>query len=366
MRSTSKTWVVLGLLIASLWMSGCGKKNTSPTLSKGEGANTHHPSSNTQYPTPDTQFFDEVRLPMTEVKKQGNSQFCWIYAMLGTIETEHIVQGDSVSLSADYLIRQYLAEQTRYYFLSKGRHPIRQRGMATMALRLLQRYGAEPTHALRPKADADYGVVARKLTQMARMQYSLADVNRRAEELLDEATGFLPNRVFMLGAEYTPLEFAHSVCRKDEYIALTSFTHHPFGQPFVLEVPDNQWGDTFLNVSIDTLMRRIDQSLRTGHPVCWEGDITEPGFSFKKGVAVITEHLSPTTQIQKQRQCEFERRLTTDDHCMVLIGIAHDTQGRRYYLAKNSWGTHNPYGGLMYLSEDYLRLKTICVVLSEK
>ena len=306
------------------------------------------------------QFTDEVRLPMTDVKQQGSSQFCWIYAMLGTIETEHIARGDSVSLSADYLIRQYLAEQTRSYFLSKGQRAICQRGMATMTLRLLHRYGAEPTHALRPKEETDYGVVVRKLTQMARMQYSLAEVDRRADELLDEATGFLPNRVFMLGAEYTPLEFAHSVCRKDEYTALTSFTHHPFGQSFVLEVPDNLYADTCLNVPLDTLMQHIDQSLRTGHPVCWEGDITEPGFSFNRGVArVSTSHYVT----QHQRQQAFENRSTTDDHCMVLIGMAHDRHGHRYYIAKNSWGTQNPYGGLMYLSADYVRLKTIMVVV---
>ncbi|MBQ6653139.1 MAG: cysteine protease [Prevotella sp.] len=337
-KGTGKAAVYLCLFFVSVLLCCCGE-NTEDT----------------------ERFTDEVRLPMTDVKSQGSSSFCWIYAMLATIETEHIGRGDSVSLSADYLIRQYLAEQIRSCFLSKGRRSIRQRGMATMLLHLLQREGVMPTHSLRPKRDADYGVVARRLTQAATMEYTLADVNRRADELLDEATGFLPKYVFMLGAEYTPLEFAHSVCRKDEYMALTSFTHHPFGQPFVLEVPDNQYADTFLNVPLDTLMRRIDRSLHAGHPVCWEGDISEPGFSFKKGVAWLPAG-QPVTQQRRQR--EFESRRTTDDHCMALVGIARDRQGRRYYIAKNSWGTRNPYGGLMYLSEDYVRMKTICVLMT--
>ena len=88
----------------------------------------------------------------------------------------------------------------------------------------------------------------------------------------------------MLGALYTPLEFAHSVCTDDEYIALTSFTHHPYGQRFSLEVPDNYFHNTFLNVPLDAMMNRIVQSLRSGHPVCWEGDISEPGFLFGNGL----------------------------------------------------------------------------------
>ena len=108
------------------------------------------------------------------------------------------------------------------------------------------------------------------------------------------------------------------------------------------------------------MMRRIERSLRSGHPVCWEGDVTEPGFSFERGVAELPDE-TPCTQ--QQRQKAFETRRTTDDHCMCLIGIAHDKKGRRYYIAKNSYGTNNPYGGLMYLSENYVRMKTVAVVV---
>ena len=92
----------------------------------------------------------------------------------------------------------------------------------------------------------------------------------------------------------------------------------------------------------------------------WEGDITGPGFSFARGTAVQTGN-KPCTQ--EQRQKEFETRRTTDDHCMALIGLAHDRHGRRYFIAKNSWGTDNPYGGMMYLAEEYVRMKTLAVVM---
>jgi len=178
-------------------------------------------------------------------------------------------------------------------------------------------------------------------------------------DLLDSTIDFMPKFVFMLGAEYTPLEFAHSVCQKDEYQAFTSFTHHPFHEPFVLELADNQMNDAFMNVPIDTLMNRIDSSLRAGHPVCWEGDVSEPGFSFKKGIATI----DVSSDVQSLRQEQFEQFKTTDDHCLVLVGIARDEKNEKYYLAKNSWGTHNVYGGFMYLSENYVKLKTIAVMI---
>lgn len=338
-KRAGKAIAYLCLFLAAVLLCGCEEKK--------EGA---------------AQFTDEVRLPMTEVKDQGRSQFCWIYAMLATIETEHIGRGDSVSLSADYVIRQYLTEQTRRYYLSNFRTPVSERGTAPMLLRLIQRSGAEPTHSFHPRKQVDYSVLSRRLMQRTRLQPTLGDAMRQADDLLDEATDFLPLHVFMLSAEYTPLEFAHSVCRRDEYTALTSFTHHPFGQSFAIEVPDNLYADTCLNVPIDTLMQRIDRSLRTGHPVCWEGDISEKGFSFEKGIATLPP-LRGSESVQQRRQREFETRRTTDDHCMMLMGIARDPQGRRYYIAKNSWGKDNPYGGLMYLSEDYVRLKTVLVVM---
>lgn len=308
-------------------------------------------------------FKDEVRLKTTPVQSQGHSTLCWIYAMLGTIETEHLMQGDSVVLSSDYLARMLLTEQVREHYLTKGRKPISMRGMMPMAIHLLEQYGVEPLASYHAKSKINYHVVGRKLEQitdvaLARRQ-GLEYLEERVNDLLDSTIDFMPKFVFMLGAEYTPLEFAHSVCQKDEYQAFTSFTHHPFHEPFVLELADNQMNDAFMNVPIDTLMNRIDSSLRAGHPVCWEGDVSEPGFSFKKGIATI----DISSDVQSLRQEQFEQFKTTDDHCLVLVGIARDEKNEKYYLTKNSWGTHNVYGGFMYLSENYVKLKTIAVMI---
>ena len=300
-------------------------------------------------------FTVELRLPTTPVKDQGSSSLCWVYAMLATLETEHIMRGDSVNLSPDYVARMYLSEQANRRRLLPNKvvqkeAGITTRGMSTMALDLIQTYGLQHYDAYRHKPDMDYNVLCRKL-----------DYGNDTEKLLDKYIGPLPNQVFMLGALYTPLEFAHSVCTDDEYIALTSFTHHPYGQRFPLEVPDNYFHNTFLNVPLDTMMNRIVQSLRSGHPVCWEGDISEPGFLFGEGYAVLKNEKKKVTA--ERRQASFEARRTTDDHVMEIVGLAHDQHGRRFFLCKNSWGTDNRYHGFMFLSENYVRMKTIAVVL---
>ena len=304
---------------------------------------------------PKEKFTIDLRLPTTPVKDQGSSSLCWVYGMLATLETEHIMRGDSVNLSPDYVARMYLSEQANRRRLLPNKiiqkeAGITTRGMCTMALDLIQTYGLQHYDAYRHKPDMDYNVLCRKL-----------DKGNDAEKLLDKYIGPLPNQVFMLGALYTPLEFAHSVCTDDEYVALTSFTHHPYGQRFPLEVPDNYFHDTFLNVPLDTMMNRIVQSLRSGHPVCWEGDISEPGFLFGEGYAVLKNEKKKVTA--ERRQDSFEAHRTTDDHVMEIVGLAHDQQGRRFFLCKNSWGTANRYHGFMFLSENYVRMKTIAVVL---
>ena len=304
---------------------------------------------------PKEKFTIDLRLPTTPVKDQGSSSLCWVYGMLATLETEHIMRGDSVNLSPDYVARMYLSEQANRRRLLPNKIVQKEagtttRGMCTMALDLIQTYGLQHYDAYRHKPDMDYNVLCRKL-----------DKDNDAEKLLDKYIGPLPNQVFMLGALYTPLEFAHSVCTDDEYVALTSFTHHPYGQRFPLEVPDNYFHDTFLNVPLDTMMNRIVQSLRAGHPVCWEGDTSEPGFLFGEGYAVLKNEKKKVTA--ERRQASFEARRTTDDHVMEIVGLAHDQHGRCFFLCKNSWGTANRYHGFMFLSENYVRMKTIAVVL---
>ena len=336
------------LLVCTALMASCTHKNG------GEDAAVEPPE----------RFVAEVLLRTTPVKNQGSSNLCWVYAMLATIETEHIMQGDSIDLSPAYLAWHMLAGEAHRRYTNGHAHPLAMRGMMPMTLQLLEEHGAMPFTSFRPREEVDYRGLLLQLQRVADQcrarRSGFMSLDEAVGNTLDSALGEPPSWVFMLGCQYTPREFAHSICGRREYMALTSFSHHPFWQPFVLEVPDNYGRDMFLNVPLDTLMARIERSLRSGHPVCWEGDITEPGFSHHRGVARLEAGHAPVTQQSRQR--DFESGGTTDDHCMAMVGIAHDKAGRRFYICKISWG-RNVYGGYVFVDEDYVRAKTIAVMM---
>lgn len=315
---------------------------------------SRRPSSHKAAPT----ITDDLVLPTTPVKDQGSTSLCWDYAMLATIETERLQLGDSVNLSADFPLRRFLEEQTLNIYLTRSGKSITTRGMASTLLHLISSYGETHYDAYhRRKQEPSVGTLVRKLEQTAQTARSLSGLQERMDDVLDDAMGQPVAQVNFLGAVYTPLEFAHSVCLPGDYEPLTSFTHHPFGVRFVLEVPDNYYHDSFENIPLDSMMQRIVASLRNGHAVCWEGDVSEPGFDADAGLATVDSKEAS----QEERQRQFEQGQTTDDHCMELVGLAHDASGHRYFKAKNSWGTGGRYHGYIYLSYDYVALKTIAV-----
>ena len=310
-------------------------------------------------------FEVEVMLPTTPVKNQGNSNMCWIYAMLATIETEHIVQGDSIDLSPAFLARHTLALQAANRYVKGKKYHITTRGMMTTTMALLQQYGAMPYTSYRSNDDNDYKGLALQMQRAAdsskAKKTGLAALHKKTADILNETMGYVPDWVFMLGCRYTPVEFAHSILHRGEYAAITSFTHHPWGSIFELEVPDNTNHDTFINVPLDSMTKYVADAIRQGHPVCWEGDITESGFSHKNGTAVLGNTQQKVTQ--ENRQQDFDRELTTDDHCMEIAGLAHSKDGGKYFVCKNSWGKNNPYNGFIYMSEQYFKAKTIAVMI---
>lgn len=315
-------------------------------------------------------FCIDVANAYTPIKDQGRNPTCWAFAMLAAIETEHIERGDSVNLSPYYAMRCLIEEQYRWRYLSHGSTPITMRGMGHTLLGVMERRGMVPYDAYCRGKQANSAVVARKASRLARSaaatQAGLHRYDSRLAGLLNSALGPAPQGVYMLGAHYTPQEFARSVCAPGEYLAITSFTHHPFYTRFALETPDNHERGLFLNLPVDSMMAVIRTAVRNRHGVCWEGDISEPGFNFGRGTATLghtdgTQVYGYTNLSQQHRQDMFERFLTTDDHCMAIVGLAHDAEGREYFMMKNSWGTGNPYGGLMYVQAEYVRMKTIAV-----
>lgn len=258
---------LLAWLLAVLALSGCSRK-------------------------PRHTFTNEVLLPMTPVKNQGKSQLCWAYAMLATIETEHIIRGDSVNLSPVYIGR-VLDDYQKSVLNPRQSENLGQRAMGQTLLNMIGRYGM-----------VGYDV------------------------LPDDATADLPTPrwVFMLGARYTPQEFAHSLCAPDEYLSLTCFPDSPYYQKIVVPVPDNWECNRLLNVPQDTLRIHVDYALRHGHPVCWE----------------------------------------SRGHAMEVVGLAHDKQQRPYYVMKNSWGSDSEYGGLVYMSSRKMWKDMIAIYMTKQ
>lgn len=315
----------------------------------------------------DMRFVCDVMNGYTPVKDQGRSETCWIFAMLSTIETEHIGRGDSVHLSPYFVERRLLERGAVSGYFAGGCERLSLRGTGMMLVNAIGTFGILPYDSYREGREANVGVVARKVavtaSRAAGVATGLRECERRVGGILDGAFGPAPHNIYMYSVEYSPQEFARSVCAPGEYEAVTSFSHHAFYECFDLEVADNRDHDLYLNLPIDSLLRRVELAVSHGHGVCWEGDTSERGFSFERGVAVLPDG---TDTGQDCRQRAFERFATTDDHCMAVVGLAHDKAGRRYFVMKNSWGTDNPYGGLMYMSFDYFKLKTVAVFLPKE
>ena len=302
----------------------------------------------------------------TPIKDQERNQICWIYATLSAIETTHLSLGDSVHLSPYFPLRNYLWEQAQQYWSDKDEASFTSRSTALTAIRLLQQYGAMPYDSYHRGEKVNINVLTDKTSLLARHSQPLSKdfdaYSRKISDGIDDALGYPSHHVFMFGMEYTPHEFARSVCAPDEYVGYTSFLHHPFYESFALEVPDNIDNSEYYNIPIDELTDMVCNAVIQGYGVCWEGDTSEPGFSFGQGFAVVTDEAEPSN-VQEQRQKEFNKHKTTDDHCMAIVGLAHDDSGKQYLIMKNSWGKDNPYDGLMYMSIDYFKLKTIAVVM---
>lgn len=309
-------------------------------------------------------FRNEVVVPHTPVRNQGRNQTCWAYAMLSTMESNNLTRGDSVTLSVNYAIRQLIEENYVRHYLTRGQSRFTTRATAQTLLNLVKKYGMIPDAAYPSARGANTTALCEEAQELAQESFEEEEGMQREkmERLLETALGNPPQSVFHSGEELSPREFADRLrLIPGEYEALTSFTHHPFFTDFVLEVPDNWEGNRFYNLPIDSLMTRIEEAVRRGESVCWEGDTSEPGFSFRKGIAEWATDDTPSRSSQEERQRLFEDFRTTDDHAMSIIGLARNEEGHPYFIMKNSWGKGNPYGGLVYVSFEYARMKTVAV-----
>lgn len=352
------------------------------------------------------QFTEEVRVPTTPVKNQASTGTCWCFATTSFMESELLRMGKGTyDLSEMFIVRQKYMNQLQDNYLRRGRGNIGQGSLSHTFMNAFRQVGIVPEEVY---SGINYDSKTHNHVELAKYMKAIAttaiDMKKRSPEyfelinsLFDIYMGQLPEKFTYQGKEYTPKSFAESLeLNMDDYIELTSFTHHPYYEAFELEVPDNWEHARMYNLPLDELIAVTDHALRNGYTVCWDGDVSEKGFSFKNGVAINPEVKKiedysttdrarfekmgegerleevykfekpfPEVQVTPEiRQEGFEAFVTTDDHLMHLTGIAKDQNGTKYYITKNSWGTErNTFGGYLNMSESFVRAKTIYIMV---
>lgn len=353
-------------------------------------------------------FDDEVVLPVTPVKDQYRTGTCWSFSTLSFFESEMLRLGKpEVDLSEMFVVRNTYSEKAKRYVRLHGEGSFSAGGAFHDAKNVILNYGIVPEQVY---DGLNYGETKHVHSEMDNTLKQQVDAvienknkklstvwNQPIEATLDSYLGKLPETFEYQGKTYTPKSFAADFVglNMNDYIEISSYTHHPFYTEFVLEVPDNWAWDKVYNVPLNDLEAIIDNSLANGYTVAWAADVSEKGFvTSNKGVAVLPVAVSgemsdaetarwealPEREKEKElyklekpvheinvtqvlRQAAFDNYETTDDHGMHIVGTAKNQEGKVFYKVKNSWGDYNNYNGYFYASKPYVCLKTTCIMV---
>lgn len=348
-------------------------------------------------------FTDITVVPTNSVKDQNKSGTCWSFSATSFIEDEILRKtGKSIDLSEMFTVRECYNDKANNYVRRYGVAQLSQGGSCPDIAYVWERYGAMPESAypglsygednhVHGELEAGLKAYVNAITRKPNRRLSTA-WPKATEGILDAYFGEVPETFVYEGVTYTPQSFAASLpINTADYIGLTSFTHHPFYKPFNLEVSDNWINYEYYNVPIDQLVEVTENAINNGYSVAWAADVSERGFNWKKGYANLpkekTEADYEGTELarwvslskadreketysqrgpvaeqevtQESRQEMFDRQETTDDHGMVIVGIAKDQAGNKYFKVKNSWTDKQIYGGYFYVSIPYFKAKTL-------
>ncbi|HIZ88290.1 MAG TPA: C1 family peptidase [Candidatus Coprenecus pullistercoris] len=334
-------------------------------------------------------FTITVENPTTSVKNQYRSGTCWCFATTSFIESELLRMGKGeYDFSEMYTVRWNYYERLQDNFLRRGKGNITEGSIAHMAMKIFQKYGMVPEEAYpginydSPLHDHSEMTVYIKAIADASVElgYRSPEYFELQDALFDIYMGRMPSTFEYEGKEYTPETFRDMLgIDFDDYVELTSFSHHPFYSKVPLEIPDNWDHETLYNLPLDEFMEVIDNALTNGYTVCWDGDVSENGYVYSPtAVAILPadpnvsfEDIAGTDTLiqevefvdQDVRQTLFETFVTTDDHLEHITGMATDHDGNIYYMTKNSWADSNRYGGYHFMSEKYVRAKTVSILV---
>lgn len=357
--------------------------------------------------------FTDVKLVKTNpVRDQNSSGTCWSFSTTTFLEDEILRKGGpSVDLSDMFSVRHVYNGKADKFMRLNGMGNFGQGGAAEDVIWVLRNYGLMPEEAYNGLNYGEKKHVHGELANgMAAFLKAInANPNRKLSTawkealngIMDAYLGKLPETFTYNGKTYTPKTFAQELgLNPDDYVSITSYNHHPFYTKFALEIPDNwQWAESN-NVPLEDMKAIVDNALENGYPVAWGADVSEGGFKWNKGFAILpaavdeknlegTElsrwvklsdgerarkryevngpgQLKEEKVTQESRQLGFDNRQTTDDHGMVLVGKAVDQAGNKYYKVQNSWDDNQIYGGFFYVSEPYFLAKTMTIMVNKE
>lgn len=357
-------------------------------------------------------FTDTKIIPTTAVKDQSRSGTCWCFSTLSFLESEILRAGGSaMHLSEMWIVRHSFMDKAEKYVRMHGTINFAEGGASHDVTEGIKAHGIVPFEVY---PGLNYGTEKPDFHELSVVLKAYLDAvvktgdksgkalstawKRGFDAILDEYFGPLPETFTYEGKEYSPETFAAQLpIDLDNYIDISSFTHHPFYTQFIIEVPDNWMWGTVYNVPLDEMMQIIDHALEQGYTVSWGTDVSEKGFSRTKAIGIVpeadTESMSGTeaerwgkltdrekeaalykfdkpgkerTITQQMRQTAFDNYETTDDHGMLIMGTATDQAGNRYYKVQNSWNVLPPYDGFWYFSRPFVAYKTTSIMVNKQ
>jgi aminopeptidase C len=336
-------------------------------------------------------FTTVKELPITSVKNQYRSGTCWDFATLGFLESEILRKtGKTYDLCEMFVVNKDYMDCAEHYVRMHGYSQISEGGSCDDVIEVIRRHGICPENAMPAPGSLTGDSLANFKVFFPELEREVISIiwgegkpelNRFTTEeqaplknkepkphwpegvqaVIDRYVGKCPETFEYEGNKYTPKTFAASLgLDLNEYVSLTSYTHHPFNEWFVIEAPYKWRLKPSYNIPIAQLMEAIDKALDAGYTVAWGGDVSGD-FYRKESVAYLPEGVTPT---QDLRQQQWDNWTFTYDHVMLIYGKAVDEQGKPYYMVKNTWGTNYPHKGTWYMSRDYIALNTTYIFLN--
>jgi bleomycin hydrolase len=332
------------------------------------------------------QFFDVKTLKATPVKNQAMTGTCWCFATTSLVESEEIRKDkEEIDLSEMYTVRNMYIEKAKNYILRGGKAQFGEGGLGHDEIHAVAMYGAIPLSEYTGLVNGDKSYNHQKLFNQ--LHHYLDSILRKQPisndwlngyiKILDDNLGAPPSEFMYNSKKYTPQAFAKEVLHfnANDYVSITSFTHEPFYQPFILQVPDNFANGSFYNVPLNEMIGLVKEAVNNGYTVGWDADVSNKGFNQSLGLALNLDNSTSYSKDQFTpeaneapydatiRQQLYENLTTQDDHLMHITGIEKSKDGKTFFVVKNSWGKIGPFEGYINVSEAYFAINTISLVV---